>query len=92
MRRGRGAALANPKNAGHGLTAAPRRSLRSMSTPYKAPGGEGKSAAEELQRVHRIRITLTSKNVANLEKGAPPWRAGRGPPPSRFIAPLPANP
>jgi len=43
-----------------------------MSTAYKAPQGEGKSAAEELQRVHRIRITLTSKNVANLEKGAPP--------------------
>jgi len=28
----------------------------------------GKAAGEELQRVHRIRITLTSKNVANLEK------------------------
>ena len=46
-----------------------------MATAYKAPQGEGKSVAEELQRVHRIRITLTSKNVANLEKGAPPLRA-----------------
>ena len=61
-----------------------------MSTPYKAPGGEGKSAAEELQRVHRIRITLTSKNVANLEKGAPPWRAGRGPPASALARREPA--
>jgi hypothetical protein len=58
-----------------------------MSTAYKAPQGEGKSAAEELQRVHRIRITLTSKNVANLEKGAPPLpeplpcAARAGPPP-----------
>jgi small subunit ribosomal protein S20e len=35
-----------------------------QSAPYKAPGKE--EAVE--QRVHRIRITLTSKNVANLEK------------------------
>ena len=41
-----------------------------MTTPYKAPQGEGKAAGEETVRVHRIRITLTSKNVANLEKGA----------------------
>jgi hypothetical protein len=58
-----------------------------MSTAYKPPQGEGKSAAEELQRVHRIRITLTSKNVANLEKGAPPLpkplhRAARAGPPA----------
>ena len=32
------------------------------SAPYKAPGKRGRRAA------HRIRITLTSKNVANLEK------------------------
>ena len=37
-----------------------------QSAPYKAPGA-GKEEAVE-QRVHRIRITLTSKNVANLEK------------------------
>ena len=38
-----------------------------MSTaPYKAPGA--KADAEPEVRVHRIRITLTSKNVANLEK------------------------
>ncbi len=27
---------------------------------------------EEAAPVHRIRITLTSRNVSNLEKGAPP--------------------
>lgn len=48
-----------------------------MTTPYKAPQGEGKAAGEETVRVHRIRITLTSKNVANLEKGAPPPLPGR---------------
>ena len=42
-----------------------------MTTPYKAPMGATKPAAdEEAVRVHRIRITLTSKNVMNLEKGA----------------------
>ncbi len=40
-----------------------------MSTAYKPPQGEGKAAGEEVARVQRIRITLTSKNVANLEKG-----------------------
>ena len=48
-----------------------------MATAYKPPQAEGKSAAEEIQRIHRIRITLTSKNVANLEKGAWAWAAGR---------------
>ena len=38
-----------------------------MSAPYKAPGGKGEYGGEAA-RVHRIRITLTSKNVANLEK------------------------
>ena len=33
---------------------------------YKAPGA--KAGVEESAPVHRIRITLTSKNVANLEK------------------------
>lgn len=40
-----------------------------MATAYKPPQG-GKGADEEAVRVHRIRITLTSKNVVNLEKGA----------------------
>ena len=35
---------------------------------------------EEAAPVHRIRITLTSRNVANLEKGAPPPRTA--PPPA----------
>lgn len=39
-----------------------------MATAYKPPQG-GKGADEEAVRVHRIRITLTSKNVVNLEKG-----------------------
>mmetsp|Transcript_2338 Transcript_2338/g.8586 ORF Transcript_2338/g.8586 Transcript_2338/m.8586 type:complete len:123 (-) Transcript_2338:139-507(-) len=34
---------------------------------YKPPGA-GKEAAEEPQRVHKIRITLTSKSVPHLEK------------------------
>lgn len=40
--------------------------------PAVAAGkGEGKGdAGGEVASVHRIRITLTSKNVANLEKGA----------------------
>ena len=43
-----------------------------MATPYKAPmGAVTKPAEEESVRVHRIRITLTSKNVVNLEKGTP---------------------
>ena len=37
-----------------------------MSAPYKAPGAKGDEG--DAPRVHRIRITLTSKNVANLEK------------------------
>jgi hypothetical protein len=45
-----------------------------MAAAYKPPQTEGKTAAEEIQRVHRIRITLTSKNVANLEKGEQPCR------------------
>ena len=51
------------------LEADPARSplpKHTQSAPYKAPGA-GKEEAVE-QRVHRIRITLTSKNVANLEK------------------------
>ena len=44
----------------------PSPSPPTQSAPYKAPGA-GKEEAVE-QRVHRIRITLTSKNVANLEK------------------------
>jgi small subunit ribosomal protein S20e len=35
------------------------------AAPYKAPAAK---AEEEVQRMHRIRITLTSRNVANLEK------------------------
>lgn len=31
---------------------------------------KGKGLGQEESRVHRIRITLTSKNVKNLEKGA----------------------
>lgn len=31
---------------------------------------KGKGLGQEEARVHRIRITLTSKNVKNLEKGA----------------------
>ena len=37
-----------------------------MSAPYKAPGAKGDEG--DAPRVHRIRITLTSKNVKNLEK------------------------
>jgi hypothetical protein len=33
--------------------------------PYKAPKG---GVEEEVAEVHRIRITLTSRNVKNLEK------------------------
>lgn len=40
-----------------------------MATAYKPPQAGGKGADEEAVRVHRIRITLTSKNVVNLEKG-----------------------
>ena len=40
-----------------------------MSAPaaalYKAPAGK---AEESTQQMHRIRITLTSRNVKNLEK------------------------
>ena len=43
----------------------PGTSLRAQA-PHRHPGA-GKEDAPE-QRVHRIRITLTSKNVANLEK------------------------
>ena len=42
----------------------------STATPvaaYAPPKGEGKGT-EETARVHRIRITLTSRNVASLEK------------------------
>jgi hypothetical protein len=44
-----------------------------MSTAAYAPpkAVDGKPVGEEVARVHRIRITLTSRNVANLEKGAP---------------------
>ena len=37
-----------------------------MSAPYKAPGAKGDEG--DAPRVHRIRITLTSLNVKNLEK------------------------
>lgn len=43
----------------------------STATPvaaYAPPKGEGKGVSEESARVHRIRITLTSRNVASLEK------------------------
>jgi small subunit ribosomal protein S20e len=41
------------------------------ATAYVPPTkAEGKEGAAEVAHVHRIRITLTSKNVANLEKGA----------------------
>mmetsp|Transcript_30378 Transcript_30378/g.36882 ORF Transcript_30378/g.36882 Transcript_30378/m.36882 type:complete len:123 (+) Transcript_30378:100-468(+) len=36
-----------------------------MTTPFKPAA---KAAAEEAERIHRIRITLSSRNVANLEK------------------------
>merc|ERR1712004_703453 len=36
-----------------------------MSAPYKPAA---KAAAEEAERIHRIRITLSSRNVQNLEK------------------------
>lgn len=36
-----------------------------MSAPVKAVKG-----VEDDAKLHRIRITLTSRNVANLEKGA----------------------
>ena len=51
------------------LNTSPRASPRlpQMST-YKAPGAA--KAEGEAPQMHRIRITLTSKNVANLEKGA----------------------
>jgi small subunit ribosomal protein S20e len=36
------------------------------------PAAAGKPGLEEeLPQVHRIRITLTSRNVKSLEKGAP---------------------
>eukprot|EP00976_Prorocentrum_cordatum_P061939 1176522-Prorocentrum_minimum.AAC.2 len=34
--------------------------------PFKI---SAKTAAEEGERIHKIRITLSSRNVANLEKG-----------------------
>jgi small subunit ribosomal protein S20e len=42
-----------------------------MATAYKPPQTEGKAGEQETARVHRIRITLSSRHVANLEKGAP---------------------
>jgi hypothetical protein len=38
---------------------------------YVAPNTKGKQGYEEgtEQKIHRIRITLTSRNVQNLEKG-----------------------
>ena len=42
-----------------------------MATAYKPPQTEGKAGeGGEVARVHRIRITLSSRHVANLEKGA----------------------
>jgi small subunit ribosomal protein S20e len=35
---------------------------------YKPPVGKA-GQEEEVSQVHRIRITLTSRNVKNLEKG-----------------------
>ena len=43
-----------------------------MATAYKPPQTEGKAGDVETARVHRIRITLSSRHVANLEKGACP--------------------
>ncbi len=42
-----------------------------MATPGKPAVGKP-GLEEEAPQVHRIRITLTSKHVKNLEKGAPP--------------------
>ena len=40
-------------------------SAPAAAAPYKAPAGK---AEESTQQMHRIRITLTSRNVKNLEK------------------------
>lgn len=45
------------------------RPCADMATALKP--GAGKPGVEEGEPVHRIRITLTSKNVKNLEKGEP---------------------
>ena len=43
-----------------------RRNMSSAAAaPYKAPAAK---AEEQQQQMHRIRITLTSRNVKNLEK------------------------
>jgi len=39
-----------------------------MATAYKPPQTEGKAGEQETARVHRIRITLSSRQVASLEK------------------------
>ena len=43
-----------------------RRPLKMAMKPLGKPGLEDDSSP-----IHRIRITLTSRNVKNLEKGAP---------------------
>ena len=44
-------------------------SLGILQMAYKPPVGKP-GQEEEVAQVHRIRITLTSRNVKNLEKGA----------------------
>lgn len=40
-------------------------------TPPVAKGGDKEKQTETAVKVHRIRITLTSRHVKNVEKGAP---------------------
>lgn len=42
--------------------------MATTTAAYKAPVGGGKVGVEESAPIHRIRITLTSRNVQNLEK------------------------
>lgn len=49
-------------------------SLPQMATPYKPPQKQGVEESNEVA-VHRIRITLTSRNVSSLEKGT--WKDAR---------------
>jgi hypothetical protein len=45
---------------------------RTQMAAVAKPAAAGKPGLEEeLPQVHRIRITLTSRNVKSLEKGAP---------------------
>lgn len=43
----------------------------SAPAPKYVPKIPGKGVDEDLAPIHKIRITLTSRNVKNLEKGAP---------------------